>query len=76
MADSTIEARNKRLDALVVATKEWGNKRVARLEKDVARLKTILRGRTGSERLASQAARAAEGVVVDSIEEFVRVGSQ
>jgi len=64
--------RNKRLDALLQATTEWSNKRVKELEDRVTITKRILRGRTGSERLASASSTAAQGIVVQEIDDFLR----
>lgn len=70
MADATAE-RNKRLDALAEATKSWADKRTTELQDKVASAKLILKGRTGSERLASSTTQAAEGFVVDEINAFL-----
>jgi hypothetical protein len=70
--NKSVEERNKRLDELVTAVKEWADKRVARMEKNATRLKTVLKGRTGAERIAVHTASATTGVVVDTIEDFLR----
>jgi hypothetical protein len=65
------DARNKRLDDLQTATNEWAQKQTDRLNNDVAVAKAILKGRTGSERLASAASSAASDLVLTSINDFL-----
>jgi hypothetical protein len=63
--------RNKRLDALVAATKQWGEQRTKDLKARVASSKNILKGRTGSERLAQATVSAATDLVVQEIDDFL-----
>jgi hypothetical protein len=63
--------RNKRLDALTAAAKDWGNRRTKDLKARVASSKAILRGRTGSERLAQASVSAASALVVSEIDDFL-----
>lgn len=65
------EARNARLDALLEATNQWADKRTKELTDKVATVKKILKGRTGSERLAESTTSAASDLVVSEIEEFL-----
>jgi hypothetical protein len=64
-------ARNKRLDALLDASKFWANKRRTEINNRVANSKKILKGRTGSERLAQSAVQAASLLVVKSLDDFL-----
>jgi hypothetical protein len=63
--------RLKRLDALSTATTEWVDRRTKELKENVASAKLILKGRTGSERLASQTTQAASDLVVNAISDFL-----
>ncbi len=63
--------RDARLDALLSATKSWANKRRTELQNRVTVGKQILKGRTGSERLATSTVNAANVLVVDEIEDFL-----
>lgn len=66
-----LEDRNKRLDQLVAATNSWSTKRVKELEDRVTITKNILKGRTGSERLATASVVAAQDIVVAEIDDFL-----
>ena len=68
---SLVDDRNKRLDALEAATTSWATKRIKELEDRVTITKKILKGRTGSERLADASTQAAEGIVVNEIDDFL-----
>lgn len=68
---ASVAERNKRLDALAAATKSWADKRTKELQNQVTTAKKILKGRTGSERLASATTQAASDLVVDAIDEFL-----
>lgn len=68
---SALDERNKRLDQLVAATTAWSTKRVKELENKVTITKDILRGRTGSERLAAASVAAAQDIVVNEIDDFL-----
>lgn len=72
MSSSPSEAaRNARLDALVTATTQWADRRTKELNDKVSVIKKILKGRTGSERLASATSQAASDAVVREIDEFL-----
>lgn len=68
---SLLDERNKRLDALLTATRAWATKRQKEYEDRVTITKRILKGRTGSERLADASTQAAVDIVVNEIDEFV-----
>ncbi len=68
---ATLAERNKRLDSLVAASKAWTDKRLKELQDRVAVTKKILKGRTGSERLANATQQAAQDVVVNEIDDFL-----
>ena len=63
--------RNARLDALQKATEDWAAKRTAYLKAQVAFARRMLKGRTGSERLASTSVSLAKNLVVDAIGTFL-----
>jgi len=65
-----MDAREQRLQVLADATKLWAEKRTKELNDNVATAKKILKGRTGSERLASATAKAATDLVLDEIDSF------
>lgn len=65
------EARNARLDELTDAANVWADKEEARLQKESALLKRILKGRTGSERLNSASSEAASDLLVDELSQFL-----
>jgi hypothetical protein len=64
-------ARDMRLDALVDATTAWADKQTKSLQDRVASSKKILKGRTGSERLAQSSVQAASALVVTEIDAFL-----
>lgn len=68
---ATIAERNARLDALKKATIEWAARRKKQLEDQVSFGKRLLKGRTGSERLANAPVNAASELTVDEIETFL-----
>lgn len=63
--------RDARLDQLVAATSAWADKRREELKGRVDANKKILKGRTGSERLAQASVAAAHDLVVDEIDAFL-----
>lgn len=72
MADSSSKAaRDARLDALVTATTQWADRRTKELKDRVATVKKLLKGRTGSERLATTTSQAASDLVVRQIDDFL-----
>lgn len=68
---SDLTDRNARLDALLKATSEWTDKRAKEYTDKVATVKKILKGRTGSERLATVTSTAASALVVSQIDDFL-----
>lgn len=72
---ATEAERNARLDKLVTATKAWATQRRAELQHRVDSNKKILRGRTGSERLAQAAVQAASDLVVAEVDDFLLASS-
>ena len=71
MPDDRTEARNAQLDRLKDAFDEWYNHEHDRLSDEVTFLKSVLRGRTGSERLSRSNTTEAEVLVVNDIESFL-----
>ena len=65
-------ARNQRLEALRTATMVWAERARTELRARVAANKKILKGRTGSERLAQTAVQAMSDLVVDEIDAFLQ----
>lgn len=63
--------RNARLDALKSAATAWAAKETDRLKKQVALSKRILKGRTGSERLAQESVSSVSDLAVDEIKQFL-----
>jgi len=64
-------ARNARLDALETATKAWAASTKKRYQSQVAISKAILRGRTGSDRLAEAGVQATSALVIQEIDDFL-----
>jgi len=65
------EDRDARLDRLQSALDDWHTAERKRLEDEATYLKSILRGRTGSERLARENTAEAEVLVIDDITSFL-----
>jgi hypothetical protein len=65
------EERDARLDALAEATKTWAVKKKADLTAQVTLCKKILKGRTGSDRLANASVTSVSSLVVDQINDFL-----
>lgn len=63
--------RDARLDRLKQALDDWHENERGRLEDEATFLKSVLRGRTGSERLARENTAEAEVLVVDDITSFL-----
>ena len=63
--------RNARLDALETATKEWSDTITKRFQNQVAISKAILRGRTGSDRLAESGVTATSDLLIKEIDDFL-----
>lgn len=68
---ATIAGRNARLDALEKATVDYAAQQTKLLQKRVDVSKRILKGRTGSERLAQAAVQQAGALVVNTINDFL-----
>jgi hypothetical protein len=66
-----LAARNARLDELLQAVREWHERERARLEGDSTFMKSVLRGRTGSERLHRANTSQAERLASDDIDSFL-----
>lgn len=63
--------RNAILDALQSALTEWADSEEKKVEDEVSFLKSVLRGRTGSERLARSNTQEAAILVIDDISSFL-----
>jgi hypothetical protein len=70
-ADDRTEARNEKLDRLKEALDEWYERERSRYEDEATFLKSVLRGRTGSERLSRENTTEAEVLVTDDITSFL-----
>jgi len=70
MSAKSIE-RQARLEELKTATEEWADKRIEQLEARVAINKALLKGRTGSERLAQASVKRTSELVVSAISDFL-----
>jgi hypothetical protein len=71
MADAATTARNNRLDQLSQAAQDWGKSQTDQLNNRVSSAKAILKGRTGSERLAQATVDATSSLVVAQINDFL-----
>ena len=68
----SVADRLQRLLELESAAKSWAKSKKADLDAQVARNKQILKGRTGSERLAQAALQETTAAVTQEIEDFLR----
>lgn len=68
---ATTAARNARLDELEKAVKQYAAAQRKTLTHRVDQNKQILRGRTGSDRLAQASVQQSIGLVVGKIDEFL-----
>lgn len=66
-----IDARNQLLDELKSALQEWRDKEIERIDDEVTFVKSVLRGRTGSERLSRSNTEEARLLVIDDIASFL-----
>lgn len=66
------KARDARLDALKSAAQSWAKSETQRLKDQVALSKRMLKGRTGSERLAQATTKAVSDLTVDEINTFLQ----
>lgn len=71
MPDDRTEERDAKLDRLKEAFDDWYDREKSRLEDEATYLKSVLRGRTGSERLAQENTTEAEVLVTNDIESFL-----
>jgi len=65
--------RDARLEKLRQATEQWADKRLKQYQDRVAFNKALLKGRTGSERLAQANVQAGSELVVNAISEFLSI---
>jgi hypothetical protein len=70
-AQSDTERRNRLLDELKSATDDWADAEERKVQDQVTFLKSVLRGRTGSERLARSNTAQARILVIDDISSFL-----
>ncbi len=69
--DDRTEERDALLDRLKEAFDEWYDSERSRYEDEATYLKSVLRGRTGSERLARENTTEAEVLVMNDITSFL-----
>lgn len=69
--DQATKDRNARLDALLEATEAWAARQTRNLNDQVTLSKRILKGRTGSERLAQASVQSVSNIAVDQINDFL-----
>lgn len=69
--DDRTTTRNQLLDRLNTAFDEWYDAERSRLENEATFLKSVLRGRTGSERVSRANTAEAEVLVVNDISSFL-----
>jgi hypothetical protein len=70
-SQAAIDARNQLLDELKSALDEWHDKEIKRIDDEVTFVKSVLRGRTGSERLSRSNTEQARVLVIDDITSFL-----
>jgi hypothetical protein len=66
-----IDARNEILDELKEALDSWHETEISRIDDEVEFVKSVLRGRTGSERLSRSNTEEARILVIDDITSFL-----
>ena len=69
--DDATQDRDALLDRLKEAFDEWYDSERSRFEDEATYLKSVLRGRTGSERLARENTTEAEVLVINDITGFL-----
>lgn len=69
--DRATQERNARLDALKAATEAWATQQKQRLNAQTSLGKRILKGRTGSERLAQASVQSVSDLTVNQINDFL-----
>lgn len=70
-SQASTEARNALLDQLKEAVEDWHKKEIKRIDDEVTFVKSVLRGRTGSERLSRSNTEQARVLVIDDITSFL-----
>lgn len=70
-AQSDSERRNQLLDSLKEAIDEWAENEEQKVNDEITFCKSVLRGRTGSERLARSNTAEAQLLVIDDIQSFL-----
>lgn len=71
---ASLEERNALLNELESAVEEWYTRERARVEDEVTFLRSVLRGRTGSESVARRNTSEARVLVIDDITSFLSGG--
>ncbi len=69
--DQVTQERNARLDKLKLLTQQWADQQKKRLNEQVSLGKRILKGRTGSERLAQASVQSVSDLTVNQINDFL-----
>lgn len=65
------DTRDQLLDELKEAVEQWHERRSAQIQDEAAFLKSVLRGRTGSERLRRTSVERARVLVLNDITSFL-----
>lgn len=68
---STKEERDKRLDAVVKAAQDWQDGELSRLNGELVRLKTIMRARTGADRLKQSLVEPVSAMLSKQLSKFI-----
>lgn len=71
MQQTDRDRRNAILDELEEALDDWYEKATKEIDDEEAFLKSVLKGRTGSERLATATTSAAQILVIDDLGSFL-----
>jgi hypothetical protein len=69
------DTRDQLLDELKAAVEHWHERRTKQIRDEADFLKSVLRGRTGSERLRRSSVTRARVLVLDDITSFLAGGS-
>lgn len=75
MEQSNRERRDQLLDDLQAAVDEWGDAEEKRINDEVKFMRSVLKGRTGSERLAAANSAETQAVLAHDVEDFLTGGS-
>lgn len=67
----TKDERDKNLDALKDAVKEWSDKETERLENEVKFMRSVLKGRTGSEQAGTKNLDQVSKLLQAEIDDFI-----